>query len=186
MEERRGTDGRVMDEAALLDTSGPGAGHRDAAAIMARTAADETAALEARSRYRDRVMEPIEPDAPIAELLGPGEEVLAVRRSALLERRQPPPGTALWPAFAGLGGDMYVTSGRLALVGRTVVAYDLDAIREAVVSGERLLVTLRDGTGVIIQVDRPRLFRVEIGAARARLAERRRAASSTEPGPASG
>jgi hypothetical protein len=75
----------------------------------------------------------------------------------------------------GLGGDLYVTSSRLALVGRTTLTYDLDAIRDAVVSGERLLLTLRDGAGVIVYVAQPRLLRVEIGAARAKRAGRRRA-----------
>ena len=88
---------------------------RDAAEIVARAAADEAAADQARERYRTRAMPALEPDARIAPLLGPDEHVLAVRRSAMLDRRQPPPGS---DAPAGLAGDLYVTSRRLVLVGR--------------------------------------------------------------------
>ena len=161
--------------ALAADTPGAPAALRDAAAVLARVAADEAAARDARARFRGGPIAPIEPDACIAEILAAGEDVLAVRRSALVERRQPPPGTAGWPPGVGLGGDLYVTSSRLALVGRTTLTYDLDAIRDAVVSGERLLLTLRDGAGVIVYVAQPRLLRVEIGAARAKRAGRRRA-----------
>jgi hypothetical protein len=74
------------------------------------------------------------------------------------------------PGCPGLAGDLYVTSARLVHVGRTVLEYDLGAIREAVVSAERLLLILCDGVGVAVDVARPRLLRVEIAAARARQA----------------
>jgi hypothetical protein len=155
------------------------AGLRDAAAIVARVADDEGAARETRAACRVREIEPIAPDARIAPLVLPGEVVFAVRSSALLDRRQPPAGAAGWSGCLGLAGDLYVTSTRLLLVGRTVVVYDLDEIQEVVVAGERLLLTLRDGAGVIVEVVRPRLLRVEIAAARASGA--RRAAGLPEP-----
>jgi len=149
---------------------------RDAGAILSRTAEDEAAALEARERYRDRGMEPMEPDARIAELLVPGEDVLAVRRSALLDRREPPIGGGRGPGCLGMAGDLYVTSNRIVHLGRTVLEYDYTTICEAVVSAEHLLLILRDGTGVTIDVPQPRLLRVEIAAARARQAARAGAA----------
>jgi hypothetical protein len=140
---------------------------RDADAILARAADDEAAALVARDRYRDGVIEPIEPDERIAVLLVPGEEVFAVRRSALLDRREPQP-SAYCPGCPGLAGDLYVTSTRVVHLGRLTLEYDLDSIREAVVSAERLLLLLWVGSGLILDVDRPRLLRVDIAAARAR------------------
>ena len=57
----RATNGRVARDA----TSAPAL--RDADAILARAAEDEAAALEARERYRDRDMEPLQPDPRIAD-----------------------------------------------------------------------------------------------------------------------
>jgi len=155
---------------------------RDADAILARAADDEAAALVARDRYRDGSIEPIEPDERIAVLLVPGEEVFAVRRSALLDRREPPPGGG-YPAYPGLAGDLYVTSTRLVHLGRLALECDLDAVREAVVSAEHLLVVLCDGTGLILDVDRPRLLRVEITAVRARRVVRACTARAPRPAP---
>jgi hypothetical protein len=126
-------------------------------------------------------MEPLEPDARIAELLAPGEDLLAVRRPALLDRREPALGGARGPGCPGLGGDLYVTSARLVHVGRTVLEYDLGAIREAVVSAESLLLIMCDGAGITLGVDRPRLLRGEIAIARARQAARACAARNAGP-----
>jgi hypothetical protein len=137
---------------------------RDAAAILARAEADEAAADRARERYRTQAMATLEPDPHIAPLLISGEHVLAVRRSAMLDRRQPVLGSDV---PSGLAGDLYVTSRRLVLVGRHTLSFDLADIEEAMLSGERLLFVLRDGQGASLDVDRPRLLRVEIAAARA-------------------
>jgi hypothetical protein len=123
----------------------------------------------------------LEPDERIAELLLPGEDVLAIRRSAILDRREPPVGGGHWPGCPGLRGDLYVTSVRLVLIGGTVVEYDLDGIREAVVSTGRLLLTLSSGAGIIIEVDQPGPLRAEMGCARARHAARTREASGAGP-----
>ena len=109
-------------------------------------------------------MEALEPDARVAPLLTPDEHVLAVRRSVMLDRRQPQAGS---DAPSGLAGDLYVTSRRLVLVGRLTLSFDLDEIEEAMLSGERLLLVLRDGQGASLAVAQPRLLRVEIAAARA-------------------
>jgi len=182
MNERTPADARATNGGAARDAPRSSPALRDADAILARAAEDDAAAFEARERYRDREMEPLEPDARIAELLVPGEDVVAVRRSALLDRREPQP-SAHCPGCPALAGDLYVTSTRFVHVGRTVVEYDLDAIREAIVSAERLLLVLSDGAGIILDVDRPRLLRVEIAAARARQAARAYTAQAPPPAP---
>jgi hypothetical protein len=137
---------------------------RDAAEILARAQADEAAADKARVRYRSEAMAPIEPDAPIARLLTRDETVLAVRRSAVLERREPMAGPG---ATSGLAGDLYLTSRRLVLVGRHTLALELGDVDEVMLAGERLLLVMRDGLGASLDVDRPRLLRVELAVARA-------------------
>lgn len=137
---------------------------RDASAILARAHADEAAADRARETYRTHPLPTLEPDAGIAPLLGPDERVVAVRRSAQLDRRQPVPGA---DAPLGLAGDLYLTCRRLVLVGRLVVSLDLGDIEEVGLSGERLLLALHDGQGMTIDVEQPRLLRVEVATARA-------------------
>ena len=171
MNERTTAGARATNGRAVRDASTSSPALRDADAILARAVDDEAAALVARDRYRDGSIEPIEPDERIAVLLVPGEELFAVRRSALLDRREPQVG-ARCPAYPGLAGDLYLTSTRLVHLGRFTMEYDLDAIREAVVSAEHLLLVLCDGTGLILDLDRPRLLRVEIAAARARRVAR--------------
>lgn len=137
---------------------------RDASAILARMEADEAAADRARETYRTQPMPSIAPDAGLVPLLEADERVLAARRSAQLDRRQPVPG---WDAPSGVAGDLYLTSRRLVLVGRVTLSFDLGDIVDAGLSGERLLLVLGDGTGVSLDVDQPRLLRVEIATARA-------------------
>lgn len=154
-------------EPALRDAALRDPALRDAAAILERATADETAADEARERYRTQAMVPIEPEGRVARLLVAGEQVFAVRCLATLERRQDAPMTV---TASGLAGDLYVTSQRLLLVGRHVLWIELDEIADVLLAGERLLLVLRGGRGVAIAVDRPRLLRVEIAAARAQAA----------------
>ncbi len=138
----------------------------DAGQIVARAAADEAEADEARARIRREGLPDLPPDERIAPLLQPGERVVAVRHAALLDRREPAPGERLTP---GVAGELYVTSRRLVLVGRLTLSLGLDAVADAVVSGGRLLLVLRDGHGVTLQAAGPRLLWVEIAAARAAL-----------------
>ena len=139
-------------------------GLRDAAEIVARADADESAADAARERYRTRNMPAIDADARIAPLLGVDERVLAVRRSVALDRRQPVLGSDL---PSGVAGDLYLTSRRLVLAGRVTLSFALEEIEQAMLSGERLLLVLRGGQGLSIDAAQPRLLRVEIAAARA-------------------
>lgn len=125
-------------------------------------AADEARAAEARGRLHTHGFVPIEPDPRIGVLLGRDEVLVAVRRGVSVNRRQPCP-----DEDRGVDGDLYVTSHRLVHLGRPAISYDLAAIREAVVVGDRLLLILDDGVGMAIVVDDPSHLRVEISAARA-------------------
>jgi hypothetical protein len=158
--ERRRRPPAVSDDMAAPN----GSALRDAAEIVVRAQADEAAADEARERYRREAMAPLEPDRRIAPLLARGEAVLAVRRSAVLERRQPVAGTTT----AGPAGDLYLTSRRLVLLGRHTITIALGEVEEVMLAGERLLLVLRDGRGASLDVDRPRLLRVQLAVARAK------------------
>jgi hypothetical protein len=138
---------------------------RDATAILARAVADEAEAAAARLRYRADRMVPIVPDGRILPLLEPAEAVLAMCPSAAIDRREPSSGGRP----SGLAGNLYLTSNRLVLVGRLVVAVDLADIDDAVLSGERLLIAMRDGSGLTVDVEGPRLLRVQLAAARSAL-----------------
>jgi hypothetical protein len=108
-------------------------------------------------------MPALEPDARIGPLLVSGERVLAVRRSAIVDRREPVLGS---DEPSGLTGDLYLTSRSLVLVGRHTLAFDLDEIEEALLAGDQLLLVMGGGRGAALRVDQPRLLRVEIAAAR--------------------
>lgn len=131
---------------------------RDAAAAAARATADEAAAHEARERYREAPMEAIEADEQIGPHLRPGERVHSSRSSAIL--KAPGDDRAL-----GYGGTLYLTSHRLVHLGQVTVNVQLTDILETSLAGERLLITLRHGEGISLDLDRPRLFRAEIAAA---------------------
>jgi hypothetical protein len=160
----------VRDAAAILARASAGeatedesAALRDAGSIVARADTDEAVASEARLRYRAEGIPPLQPDEAIRPLLGEDERPLAIRRSAALDRREPP--LSPYPA-AGIAGDLYVTSRRLILVGRRTLTFDLVDIADVVISGERLFLVMRDGSGVTLDVGQPRLLRVQVAAAR--------------------
>jgi hypothetical protein len=85
-------------------------------------------------------------------------------------------GTASSAAHAAesLSGRLYLTTARLVLLVRPTADGPVDAelsvllsdIDELAVVGERLLVSLADGTGLTVDAGRPRLLRVQIAAAR--------------------
>ena len=148
------------------DAAPDGATVPDAApdgATVPDAATDQAAADEARLRYRRRGVERIDPDERIGPVLEPDEQLVAVRRSALLYRPETPEVGAASPVMV----DVYVTSRRLVLAGPDMSFFDLATLDEAVVSHERLLLVLRHGVGLVLEVDRPRLLRVEIAAVRA-------------------
>ena len=104
---------------------------------------------------------PIEPDEVIDVLLAPGEDLVAVRRSVRLERRQ-----GKYEASGGVCGDLYVTTQRLIHLGRVRVDYSLCEIRDAVEAKGVLRLIIGDDRGIEIDVQDPRLLRVEIAAVR--------------------
>jgi hypothetical protein len=130
---------------------------RDAASVAARAADDEEAAAGARDRFRVGPIPAIEPDDAIRAHLDDDELVHALRSHAIL--RAPGGDGAL-----GYGGTLYLTSRRLLHLGQVVVSVRLTDIEETSLAGERLLLTLRDGEGLALDVDGPRLLRAELAA----------------------
>ncbi|HET8587779.1 MAG TPA: hypothetical protein VFM74_07900, partial [Candidatus Limnocylindria bacterium] len=130
----------------------------DAAALLARAEADETAASAARERYRSQPIRPLDVDAHTAALLEPGERLYAQRAGAILNT------TTGSSPIPGYGGTLHVTDRRILHVGRVVVSIRLEQVREIALAGERLLVTFDGGEGISLDLDRPRLLRVEITA----------------------
>jgi len=138
---------------------------RDAASIAARVASDEAAADAERERLRTEGLPalPLSPEDAIQLL--PGEVVHAARRVALLERRRD---------GAPMGGVLYLTSHRLLHLGAAgLQEILLTDIADVGVALERLLlVEVADGSDLAIEVDTPRLLRVQVSAARAAARER--------------
>jgi hypothetical protein len=148
---------QAVDDADIV-ASEEGPALRDAAATAARIEADEAAASEARERLRSTPLDELVPDDSIGSHLHDGETVHAVRPSAVL--RQPGDDRAL-----GYGGTLYLTSERLVHIGQVTMNVKLSDITETAIAGDRLLVTLRGGEGLSLDLDRPRLLRTEIAAA---------------------
>ncbi|MFL5682817.1 MAG: hypothetical protein ACJ77O_06710, partial [Chloroflexota bacterium] len=101
----------------------------------------------------------IEPDDAIAASIGADESIFVVRPSSAVSRHLRGDDTE------DFAGRLYLTSQRLILLGHTNVEVDLAEIDELALAGERLLITLDDGTGLSIDTDQPRLLRVQIAAA---------------------
>ncbi len=161
---------------------------RDAADIVARTSADEADAIQARERYRHEGLQAIDPDPEIGARLRPNEQLIEMRPGAMVGRAllagvggaaagEDGAGTASSAAQAtveSLSGRLYLTTSRLVLLARPTdgpadaeLSVGLADIEELACVGERLLVSLADGTGLTIDAGRPRLLRVQIAAAQA-------------------
>lgn len=135
---------------------------RDASAAAERAAVDEREAEEAREGFARAPMSALEPDDEILPHLLPAEHVHALRRRAIV--REPGGDRAL-----GYGGTLYLTSERLIHLGQVVMTLRLTDVTETSLAGERLLLTLRNGEGIAVDVDRPRLLRAQIAEAERRL-----------------
>jgi len=135
---------------------------RDAQAIAERVAADEVAADLAREQYAANGIPAIEPGTAFARVAQAGESLYAVRHNAILERAPKDSNELLLS-----GGTVYLTPRRLLHVSlERTTDVPLGEIDEMVVSLERLvLIRLRDGSDMAVEVDQPRLFRVQIAAA---------------------
>ena len=185
--------------AASVNSEGPqgtepqSAALRDAADIVARMAADEADAIQARERYRNEGLHAIEPDPEIRARLHPNEQLVEMRPGAMVGRAllagvggaagedgEGTASSAAQPLVESLSGRLYLTTARLLLLVRPTadgpaadgpadgeLTVGLADIEELACVGERLLVSLADGTGLTIDAGRPRLLRVQIAAARA-------------------
>ena len=143
---------------AVDDFTEEGPALRDASITARRIEADEAAAAALRDRLRDASLPAIEPDPTIGARLDQGEVVHGLRTSAIL--KAPGGDRAL-----GYGGTLYLTSRRLVHLGQVNVTVQLSDIVETSLAAERLLLSLRDGEGLTIDVERPRTFRTKIAAA---------------------
>ncbi len=130
---------------------------RDARSAAERAQADEAAASLARDSFLVMPVPEIHADENVAPHLLEGELVHALRRNAIL--RAPGGEAAL-----GYGGTLYLTSRRLIHLGQVVMSVRLTDILESSLAGERLLLSLPDGEGLSLDLDRPRLLRAEIAA----------------------
>jgi hypothetical protein len=98
----------------------------------------------------------------IAPLLAPTERVVASRPGIAFDRR-------MHSRFPELRGDLYVTDRRLILLGRHRVLVALEAVVDAAVVDDRLLLAFRGGTGLTIAAEDVLRLRKEISTARAAL-----------------
>jgi len=135
---------------------------RDAGLVAERAMADAAAARDARNRLRTSPVPTIDADERIEPHLLLGEVVHGLRSHAIL--RAPGGDEAL-----GYGGTLYLTSRRLVHVGQVIVTVQLTDIMESSLAGERLLLSLRGGEGLTLDLDRPRLLRAEMAAATRQL-----------------
>jgi hypothetical protein len=163
--ELRGSDRSTEAAPSTAEPAQPAPALRDAAAIAARVAADEGAADAERERLAREPLPVLEAQAEMLFQLERDEVLHAERRAALVER-----GQNAQPS----GGTLYLTSRRLVHIGTEAVEeVRLDAITDMAVAMERLLlIELADGSDLAIEVDEPRLLRVQVAAARAALRER--------------
>jgi hypothetical protein len=137
-----------------------GAALRDAEEIADRIARDEAAADEARQAYQSQGLPVIEPHGA-AGAIHPGELFHAVHGSAMLEEPGQTDGAA-----RPRGGTLYLTSERLIHAGAASTELPLTEIDEMAVALERLLlIRRRDGSDLAVEVDQPRLLRVQLAAA---------------------
>jgi hypothetical protein len=152
-------------QSAEADPSAVPAALRDAQKVAIRVGADEAAADAERSRLAHEPLPNLADGIEPSVRLRPDEVVHAIRLAAMLEDSH---------SSVPSGGTLYLTSRRLVHLGPEVREVDLSAIDEIGVVLERLLlVDLADGSDLAIEVDQPRVLRVQLAAARA--AARRRA-----------
>lgn len=146
-------------DGALTTADGPAV--RDAESIASRIATDEAAADAARDQYAANGIPVIEAVTGFARVARSGEPLHAVRYNAILERAPADGDNAVLR-----GGTVYLTSRRLLHVGDETTDVPLGDIDEMVVALERfVLIRLRDGSDLAVEVDQPRLLRVQIAAA---------------------
>lgn len=127
----------------------------DASHVASRIREDERGAREERQRLSSEGLVPLEADLTVAGMLRTDEHVTDVREACQAER------------LSGLqrvnhSGRLYVTSERLIIGGARGLEIEMRDIEELELIGERLMVRLRDGTGVGLDIPAPRVLRVRI------------------------
>lgn len=159
-------DGGVPDRGSVARSAG--AAEASAASPArpsgARADPDETSADAARDRYRAQGVVAVTPDSRIGHLMDPDEVLIAVHEAVVADSRAADASGGIPP---GVSGALYLTTRRLVFTGGVFVDYPLGDVIEAVVAGEDVLLVMRDGVGLRVAVDEPRLLRVQIAAARA-------------------
>lgn len=133
----------------------------DPRAIAAR-AADEAAADAERRRLAREPLPVLEEHPEQVFQVWPDEVIHVERRTAMVERGQDVPPSV---------GTLYLTSRRLVHVGSEAVEeIELERISNlAVALDRRLLIEIADGSDLAIEIEGPRLLRVQVAAARAAL-----------------
>ena len=128
------------------------------AEIVAHALDDERDASEARGRVRRDGLPKVSGEDAQGVDLEPGEEVVAVRESVAVTRLCPgePDETS--------SGRLFVTTRRLLVEITPPLDIGLDDIEELAIGGDRLLLTLTDGSGLSIDASSPRVLRVEMAA----------------------
>jgi hypothetical protein len=154
------TDPNTVGAVDDLTADGFGLANGMAATDDEATLADEEAVRLARDQYRAGVAG-IEPDAIVSSHLNEGEQVLGFRTHVTFARvdRSGGPGTAI-------PGWLYVTDQRLIHIGAEVSAIPLTDVIELTVTQDMLLMGLLRSDGVAVGVNRPRLLRLLITAAK--------------------
>lgn len=134
---------------------------RDATAIARRIDDDQAAADHARDHIRVEGMQTLAVENDAGLTLQSDERVLAVRRPVLAGTVE---GASSVPPARGT---LYLTDRRLIFVtALATTAIGLSDIVELSTVGDRqLLIALRDADGMSYEIDRPRLFRVEVSEA---------------------
>jgi hypothetical protein len=131
----------------------------DAVEVLRRIDSDEQAARDARDRFRDAGITPLDEVPPTNRpVLAADEPVYAYRLGAVLNA-----GRRDVPGYSGL---LLLTGTRLVLDGQVTVTIPMADITETALGGERLLLSLRNGEGLTLDVGQPRLLRAEIAAVR--------------------
>ncbi len=137
-------------------------------------AEDEALARAARRRYRTYGIASIEPGHGMRLALMGDEQLVAVRAEASI---QDDPKASSSP----LHGWLAITTKRMMIIaGHPVTVASLDELDDVTLTTDRLLVTLKTGSGFAVKACHPRLLRVQLAEARASRSDDQSGASSSE------
>lgn len=132
-----------------------------AGVLVAEVLTDEEAARGARERYRTEGLPNLAADGVVGPLLAESERVLDWRAQAGLSRV-----SEHTHAVARHDGPLYVTSERLVHLGESITSVPLAEIEELAMADDRILITISNSRGLMLDVEGPRQLRVLLTAAR--------------------